>query len=132
MNDINQLQEEKKVLKNELEDERRKCEDMQFRLEETELMHGDSEHSKTKEDEESLNKIKDLEKKLLEEENNHKLQKDLVAGLEKRIENETIQKNQFKEQLDDVTLALESDRQKSKTENEKLQSVCNEMKADRW
>ena len=52
VNDINQLQDEKKVIKNELEDEKRKCEDLQFQLEEAQLMHGETDPSESKKEEE--------------------------------------------------------------------------------
>jgi predicted nucleic acid-binding Zn-ribbon protein len=80
--------------------------------------------------EELSTKIKHLESKLGVEETNPKQQKERVIELEKRIVSENTEKNTFKQQVDDITLELESARQKSKSENEKLQILYNEIKSD--
>ena len=73
VNDINLLQDDKKVLRNELDDEKRKVEDLQFQLEENELMRGETDTAGGVEKQELSKQMDELKTKLIQEEADHTL-----------------------------------------------------------
>ena len=90
-------------MRNELDDEKRKVEDLQFQLEENELMRGDTDTAGGVEKQELSKQIDELKTKLIQEEADHAFQMESCARLQKEIETETSHKNKFKEEVDDIT-----------------------------